>query len=103
MEERKQARISIDREVEVSRVDERIFSSFIEHLGRAVYEGIYQPGSKFADEDGLRKDTIGLIRELKVPYVRYPGGNFVSGFKWEDSVGPVSQRPHRIDPARRRM
>lgn len=99
MEERKQARISIDREVEVSRVDERIFSSFIEHLGRAVYEGIYQPGSKFADEDGLRKDTISLIRELKVPYVRYPGGNFVSGFKWEDSVGPVSQRPHRIDPA----
>ncbi len=70
MEERKQARISIDREVEVSRVDERIFSSFIEHLGRAVYEGIYQPGSKFADEDGLRKDTISLIRELKVPYVR---------------------------------
>ena len=99
MEKRKQARISIDREVEVSRVDERIFSSFIEHLGRAVYEGIYQPGSKFADEDGLRTDTIDLIKELKVPYVRYPGGNFVSGFKWEDSVGPVSQRPHRIDPA----
>ena len=99
MAERKNARISIDRDIEVSPVDERIFSSFIEHLGRAVYEGIYQPGSRFADEDGLRTDTIDLIKELKVPYVRYPGGNFVSGFKWEDSIGPVSKRPHRIDPA----
>ena len=87
MEERKQARISIDREVEVSRVDERIFSSFIEHLGRAVYEGIYQPGSKFADEDGLRKDTIGLIRELKVPYAPGSSGRILSVRSARDPTG----------------
>ena len=95
----KKARISIDREIEVSKVDDRIFGSFIEHLGRAVYEGIYQRGLPVSDEDGLRKDTIDLIREIDVPIVRYPGGNFVSGFNWEDSIGPVSERPHRIDPA----
>ncbi len=95
----KKARISIDRDIEISKVDERIYSSFIEHLGRAVYEGIYQPGQKSADADGLRQDTIDLIREARVPMVRYPGGNFVSGFLWEDSVGPVSERPSRIDPA----
>ena len=93
------AEICIDRNITISEVDKRIYSSFIEHLGRAVYEGIYQPGSKFADKDGLRKDTIKLIKEIGVPVVRYPGGNFVSGFHWEDSVGPVSDRPHRIDPA----
>ena len=93
------AEICVDRDIAISEVDKRIYSSFIEHLGRAVYEGIYQPGSKFADKDGLRKDTIKLIREIGVPVVRYPGGNFVSGFHWEDSVGPVAKRPHRIDPA----
>lgn len=95
----KTAKISLDRDIEVAPVDERIYSSFIEHLGRAVYEGIYQPGLDVSDENGLREDTLSLVRQLQVPMVRYPGGNFVSGFKWEDSVGPVSQRPHRIDPA----
>ena len=94
-----QARISIDRDIEVAKVDERIYASFIEHLGRAVYEGIYQPGLAVSDEDGLRRDTLDLIREINVPLVRYPGGNFVSGFRWEDSIGPVSERAHRIDPA----
>ena len=91
----KQARISIDRDIEVSKVDERIYASFIEHLGRAVYEGIYQPGLEVSDEDGLRRDTLDLIREINVPLVRYPGGNFVSGFRWEDSVGPKEKRPRR--------
>ena len=93
------ATICIDKNITVSEVDKRIYGSFIEHLGRAVYEGIYQPESKFADKDGLRKDTIKLIKEIDVPVVRYPGGNFVSGFHWEDSVGPIKNRPHRIDPA----
>ncbi len=95
----KKTQLYFDRNIEVGEVDKRIYSSFIEHLGRAVYEGIYQPGSKFADEDGLRKDTLDLIREIDVPCVRYPGGNFVSDFHWEDSVGPVDKRPHRIEPA----
>lgn len=95
----KQANVIIDRDFQVSRIDRRIYGSFIEHLGRAVYEGIYQPGSPFADEQGFRTDTLELVRELNVPIVRYPGGNFVSGYKWEDGVGPREDRPKRIDLA----
>ena len=95
----KQARIAIDKDFRVSRIDRRIYGSFIEHLGRAVYEGIYQPDSPFADEQGFRKDTLELVRELEVPIVRYPGGNFVSGYRWEDGVGPKEDRPKRIELA----
>ena len=95
----KKASIVIDKDFIVSQVDKRIFGSFIEHLGRAVYQGIYQPDCACADEQGLRKDTIDLVRELNVPVVRYPGGNFVSGFHWEDSVGPKEQRPAKVDLA----
>ena len=95
----KQAKIIIDKDFQVSRIDRRIYGSFIEHLGRAVYEGIYQPDSPFADEQGFRKDTLELVKELNVPVVRYPGGNFVSGYKWEDGVGPKEERPKRIDLA----
>ncbi|MBR4972568.1 MAG: alpha-N-arabinofuranosidase [Oscillospiraceae bacterium] len=95
----KQVRVIIDKDFQVSRIDRRIYGSFIEHLGRAVYEGIYQPGSPFADEQGFRKDTLELVKEIGVPVVRYPGGNFVSGYKWEDGVGPREQRPKRIDLA----
>ena len=95
----KQAKITIDKDFQIDRIDRRIYGSFIEHLGRAVYEGIYQPGSPFADEQGFRKDTLELVKELDVPIVRYPGGNFVSGYRWEDGVGPKEQRPKRIELA----
>ena len=95
----KQAKIIIDKDFQISSIDRRIYGSFIEHLGRAVYQGIYQPDSPFADEQGFRKDTLELVKELGVPVVRYPGGNFVSGYKWEDGVGPRQQRPKRIDLA----
>ncbi len=95
----KQAKLIIDKDFQVSPIDKRIYGSFIEHLGRAVYEGIYQPDSPFADEQGFRKDTLALVKELGVPVVRYPGGNFVSGYKWEDGVGPRESRPKRIDLA----
>ncbi len=95
----KKAVIITDKHFLVSEVDKRIYGSFIEHLGRAVYEGIYQPGSPFADEQGLRKDVIELVRELQVPVVRYPGGNFVSGYHWEDGVGPKAERPSKVDLA----
>lgn len=95
----KKAEIITDKHFLVSEVDKRIYGSFIEHLGRAVYEGIYQPGSPFADEQGLRKDVIELVRELQVPVVRYPGGNFVSGYHWEDGVGPKEERPSKVDLA----
>ena len=89
----------LDRDYQIGKVDPRVFGSFIEHLGRAVYGGIYEPGHPNADEAGFRKDVIEKVRELGVPIIRYPGGNFVSGFNWEDSVGPRDQRPRRLDLA----
>lgn len=86
------ASLITDKYFKVGEIDPRIYGSFIEHLGRAVYEGIYQPDSPFADENGFRTDTAALVKELNVPIVRYPGGNFISAYDWEDSVGPVSER-----------
>ena len=95
----KKSQVIIDKNYIISDIDRRIYGSFIEHLGRAVYEGIYQPESKFADEQGFRKDTLELVKECNVPIVRYPGGNFVSGYKWEDGVGPKEKRPSQVDIA----
>lgn len=95
----KKASIIIDKNFIVGEIDKRLFGSFIEHLGRAVYEGIYQPDSPFADEQGFRNDTRNLVKELQVPMIRYPGGNFASSYKWEDSVGPKSERKKKIDLA----
>ena len=93
----KNARMTLDRAYQIGKIDPRIYGSFIEHLGRAVYGGIYEPGHPAADEQGFRRDVLDLVRRLNVPVVRYPGGNFVSGFNWEDSVGP--DRPKRLDLA----
>ena len=95
----KKATVHIDKHFQVSKIDNRIYGSFIEHLGRAVYGGIYQPDSPLSDEQGFRKDTLALVKELGVPVVRYPGGNFVSGYRWEDGVGPKENRPKRLDLA----
>ena len=95
----KTATMIMDRDFTIGKIDKRIYGSFIEHLGRAVYGGIYEPDHPTADENGFRRDVIDLVRKLNVPVVRYPGGNFVSGFNWEDSVGPRAQRPHRLDLA----
>ncbi|MBK7820912.1 MAG: alpha-N-arabinofuranosidase [Tessaracoccus sp.] len=93
------ARLTINPTFVVGPVRRRTFGSFIEHLGRCVYSGIFEPGHPRADEEGLRTDVLELIRELGVSTVRYPGGNFVSGYRWEDGVGPVERRPHRLDLA----
>ena len=95
----KKAKVILDKDYVISDIDKRIYGSFIEHLGRAVYTGIYEPGHPTADKLGFRQDVVNLVRQLNVPITRYPGGNFVSGFHWEDSVGPVAQRPHRLDLA----
>ncbi|MDF2963572.1 MAG: alpha-N-arabinofuranosidase [Paenibacillus sp.] len=95
----KKAKMILDKDFKIAQIDKRIYGSFIEHLGRAVYEGIYEPGHPLADEQGFRKDVIGLVQELNVPLVRYPGGNFVSGYNWEDGVGPKAARPRRLDLA----
>lgn len=93
------AALHLYKENVVSPVDKRIFGSFIEHLGRAVYGGIYEPGHPTADEEGFRGDVLKLIKELNVPIVRYPGGNFVSGYNWEDGTGPKDKRPRRLELA----
>ncbi len=92
-------KLIIDKDFQLAAIDDRLYGSFIEHLGRAVYTGIYQPGHPSADENGFRKDVLELVRELNVPIIRYPGGNFVSNFFWEDSVGPKEQRRKRLDLA----
>ena len=83
----------------VGNVDDKMFSSFTEHLGRCIYSGIYEPGHPLADEDGFRTDVMDLVKELKVPVIRYPGGNFVSCYDWHDGIGPKENRPKRMEYA----
>ena len=92
-------RLTLDPAFLVGEVDRRLFGSFVEHMGRCVYTGIYEPDHPTADQDGFRRDVLDLTRELGVPIVRYPGGNFVSSYRWEDGVGPREQRPTRLDLA----
>jgi alpha-N-arabinofuranosidase len=91
--------MTIDPDAVLAPVNRRIFGSFVEHMGRGVYGGLYEPGHPSADHDGFRTDVLALVRELGVTIVRYPGGNFVSGYRWEDGVGPLSHRNARRDQA----
>src|SRR5471030_665707 len=93
------ARLIVDRDFAISDIDRRIFGSFVEHLGRCVYTGIFEPGHPTADASGFRGDVLELVRELGPTIIRYPGGNFVSGYNWEDGVGPAEQRPRRLELA----
>jgi len=93
------AALTIDPAFRVADVDPRVFGSFVEHMGRSIYTGIYEPEHPTADADGFRADVAGLVRDLGVPILRYPGGNFVSGYQWEDGVGPRDRRPTRLDLA----
>jgi alpha-N-arabinofuranosidase len=95
----KKATLSIGKDFKVGKVDKRIYGSFVEQWGRSVYGGIYEPGHPSANEKGFRQDVIDLVKELQVPIVRYPGGNFLSGYNWEDGIGPVESRPKRLDLA----
>jgi len=92
-------RLIVDRDFVVSDLDRRVFGTFVEHMGRCVYTGIYEPGHPTADERGFRRDVMALSRELGATIVRYPGGNFLSGYNWEDGVGPKDKRPTRLDLA----
>jgi alpha-N-arabinofuranosidase len=93
------ARIKIDPERQVGDIDKMIYGNFVEHLGRCIYGGLYEPGSPLSDADGFRKDVLEATKELNVPIVRWPGGNFVSGYHWEDGIGEKALRPVRIDLA----
>ena len=91
--------ITVQKNSAIADIPPRIFGSFVEHLGRCVYGGIYEPSHPTADENGFRQDVINLVKELGVTCVRYPGGNFVSAYNWEDGTGPRGQRPIRRDLA----
>lgn len=93
------AHVAADTRFAIGEIDRRLFGSFVEHIGRCVYGGIFEPGHPEADERGLRRDVLALTQELGVTLVRYPGGNFLSGYNWEDGVGPVEERPRRLDLA----
>ena len=93
------AKVILDRDFAVGAVDPRLFGGFAEHLGRHIYTGIYEPEHPTADSQGFREDVISLVRELDMPLMRYPGGNFVSGYNWEDGVGPKEDRPAKLDLA----
>jgi alpha-N-arabinofuranosidase len=94
-----EARVTAHARFTIADIDKRLYGSFLEHLGRAVYTGIYEPGHPTADENGMRRDVIDLVRGLDTPICRYPGGNFVSAYDWEDGIGPKENRPTRLDLA----
>lgn len=83
----------------IGEIDPRMWGSLTEQLGRSVYNGIYQPNHPLADKNGFRQDVIDAVKKLKIPLIRYPGGNFVSGYNWEDGIGPKLKRPIRLDLA----
>jgi len=95
----RKSHVRLERSFTIGRTDRRLFGAFIEHLGRCVYGGIFEPGHTTADANGFRQDVMALVRELSPTIIRYPGGNFVSGYNWEDGVGPPAQRPRRLDYA----
>ena len=89
----KHTTVSLHTGFQIGRVDPRIFGGFLEHMGRAVYEGVYEPDSPHADADGFRQDVMEELRRLSMTAMRYPGGNFASGYHWQDGVGARDQRP----------
>ncbi len=97
------AKATVDRDFAIGKIDPRIYGSFIEHLGRVIYGGIYEPLHPRADANGFRRDVIDVVKELRVPLIRYPGGNYSSSYDWRDSVGPVAERPARPDLAWRSL
>src|SRR5881275_1858434 len=93
------ARIKIDTDRTIGEVHPHIFGNFAEHLGRCIYGGVYEPGSPLADADGFRRDVLEAARALRMPLLRWPGGNFVSGYHWTDGVGPPERRPRKTELA----
>ena len=97
--EKIKARITVNKKFVRGEIDRRIYGSFVEHMGRVVYSGIYEPGHETADENGFRQDVLEKVKQMGVTAVRYPGGNFVSCYDWRDGVGPAKERPRRLEIA----
>src|SRR5699024_7895690 len=99
MSEKMKAKMVLDKSYKIAKIDDRLYGSFIEHLGIAVYGGFYEPDHAASYEQGFRKDAINLVKGLQVHIVRYPGGNIVSEYNWEDGVGHLKDRPKRLELA----
>jgi alpha-N-arabinofuranosidase len=93
------AKYVLDKDYVIGEIDRRLFGSFAEHLGRTVYNGLYEPGHPLADEQGFRKDVLQAVKDAGITLVRYPGGNFASGYDWKDGIGPIDRRPKRRELA----
>src|ERR671912_3069106 len=93
------ARIKVDPDRRVGTLDRRVFGGFIEHLGRCIYGGIFDESSPLSDDRGYRRDVLEAARNLRMPILRWPGGNFVSGYHWTDGIGPRDERPRKIELA----
>jgi len=93
------AKLTVNKDFAISAIDPRLYGSFVEHLGRCVYIGIYEPTHATANAQGFREDVKALVKELGTGFIRYPGGNFVSGYNWEDGIGPKEERPRRLELA----
>ena len=92
-------KILINTAYKIGEIDPRVYGSFLEHMGRVVYGGIYEPSHPLADEYGFRRDVMGAVKNAGITQVRYPGGNFVSCYHWEDGIGPKADRPKCLEPA----
>lgn len=99
----KNAKLILSKDFKIGKTSDRLFGSFVEHMGSVVYNGIYEPGHPASDDRGFRRDVLELVKELKLSVIRYPGGNFTSGYNWEDTIGPKAQRPVRLDLAWRQI
>jgi alpha-N-arabinofuranosidase len=95
----KKAKLILDKDFQIGRIDEKVFGSFVEPLGRCIYGGLYEPGHPRADSKGFRLDVLDYIKPLNLTLNRFPGGNYTSTYRWEDSIGPKEQRPRRVEPA----
>lgn len=99
----KNAHLIVSKDFKLGKTSDRLFGSFVEHMGSVVYNGIFEPGHPHADENGFRKDVLEMVKDLNLSVIRYPGGNFTSGYNWEDTVGPKENRPVRLDLAWRQF
>ena len=95
----KKASVSLDTNRVIGQISPLLFSGFAEHMGRCIYRGIYEPGSPHADARGFRTDVLEALKALNLRSIRYPGGNFVSGYQWQDGIGPREHRPRRREMA----
>src|SRR5574344_1952761 len=92
-------KVTVVKDFKVGTTDQNLFGSFVEHLGRSIYTGIYEPTHPDADSQGFRNDVIKLVKDLNISLIRYPGGNFLSNYNWKDGIGPKKDRPKRLDRA----